>query len=45
VSDPGYPARIERVIRVDLLAWDLNCRRHFPKLIRPPAGAVEDKTR
>jgi predicted pyridoxine 5'-phosphate oxidase superfamily flavin-nucleotide-binding protein len=39
VSDAGYPAKIERVIRIDVLAWDLNCRQHFPKLVRE-RGAV-----
>jgi hypothetical protein len=34
VRDPGYPAKIERVIRIDVTAWDLNCRQHFPKLVR-----------
>lgn len=34
VSDPNYPARVERVIRIDVLAWDLNCRQHFPNLVR-----------
>jgi predicted pyridoxine 5'-phosphate oxidase superfamily flavin-nucleotide-binding protein len=34
VSDPHYPARVERVISIDVLAWDLNCRQHFPKLVR-----------
>jgi uncharacterized protein len=34
VSDPNYPAKVERVIRIDVLAWDLNCRQHFPKLVR-----------
>jgi hypothetical protein len=29
-----YPPIVERVIRVDVLAWDLNCRQHFPKLLR-----------
>jgi predicted pyridoxine 5'-phosphate oxidase superfamily flavin-nucleotide-binding protein len=33
VRDPQYPARIERVIRIDVAAWDLNCRQHFPKLL------------
>jgi predicted pyridoxine 5'-phosphate oxidase superfamily flavin-nucleotide-binding protein len=33
LSDPDYPARVERVIRIDVLAWDLNCRQHFPKLV------------
>jgi uncharacterized protein len=35
VSDPDYPAHVERVIRVTVEAWDLNCRQHFPKLVRP----------
>jgi hypothetical protein len=34
VRDADYPASVERVIRIDVLAWDLNCRRHFPKLVR-----------
>jgi uncharacterized protein len=34
VSNPAYPAKVERVIRIDVEAWDLNCRQHFPKLIR-----------
>jgi predicted pyridoxine 5'-phosphate oxidase superfamily flavin-nucleotide-binding protein len=34
VSDPHYPTKVERVIRIDVLAWDLNCRQHFPKLLR-----------
>jgi uncharacterized protein len=34
VRDADYPARVERVIRIDVLAWDLNCRQHFPKLVR-----------
>jgi predicted pyridoxine 5'-phosphate oxidase superfamily flavin-nucleotide-binding protein len=34
VKDSNYPAKVERVIRVDVIAWDLNCRQHFPKLIR-----------
>jgi predicted pyridoxine 5'-phosphate oxidase superfamily flavin-nucleotide-binding protein len=33
VTDPGYPAKVERVIRIDILAWDLNCRQHFPRLL------------
>lgn len=32
VSDPKYPAVIERIIRIDIEAWDLNCRQHLPKL-------------
>lgn len=33
VRDPDYPAKIERVIRIHIRAWDLNCRQHFPKLV------------
>jgi hypothetical protein len=33
VRYPAYPAEIERVIRIDVKAWDLNCRRHLPKLV------------
>jgi predicted pyridoxine 5'-phosphate oxidase superfamily flavin-nucleotide-binding protein len=38
-KDTNYPAKIERVIRVDVMAWDINCRQHFPKLIRPTKAA------
>ncbi|HEY2530997.1 MAG TPA: pyridoxamine 5'-phosphate oxidase family protein [Xanthobacteraceae bacterium] len=34
VSDADYSARVERVIRIEVLACDLNCRRHFPQLVR-----------
>jgi uncharacterized protein len=34
VCDPAYPAKVERIIRIDIEAWDLNCRQHFPKLVR-----------
>ncbi len=34
VSDPDYPAEVERAIRIHVLAFDLNCRQHFPKLVR-----------
>jgi uncharacterized protein len=34
VSDPDYPAHVERAIRIEVVAWDLNCRQHFPKLVR-----------
>jgi uncharacterized protein len=34
VRDRDYPARPERVIRIRIEAWDLNCRQHFPKLVR-----------
>ena len=38
-KDTNYPAKIERVIRVDVMAWDINCGQHFPKLIRPTKAA------
>lgn len=34
VRDAGYKATPERVILVHVLAWDLNCRQHFPNLVR-----------
>lgn len=34
VIDRDYRARVERVIRFELEAWDLNCRQHFPPLVR-----------
>ena len=34
VSDRGYRAKVERVIEIEVLAFDLNCRQHFPKLVR-----------
>jgi predicted pyridoxine 5'-phosphate oxidase superfamily flavin-nucleotide-binding protein len=34
VRDPDYPAKVERIIRVDILAFDLNCRQHFPDWVR-----------
>jgi predicted pyridoxine 5'-phosphate oxidase superfamily flavin-nucleotide-binding protein len=34
VKDSNYPAKVERAILVDVIAWDLNCRQHFPKLVR-----------
>lgn len=39
VLDRDYRARVERVIRFDIEAWDLNCRQHFPKLVRAGATA------
>lgn len=42
VSDPAYPAKVERVIRIDVKGWDLNCRQHFPRLVRQ-ASAVGDQ--
>jgi uncharacterized protein len=43
VSDPSYPAQVERVIRIEVLAWDLNCRQHFPKLVRAQSAAGQPK--
>jgi predicted pyridoxine 5'-phosphate oxidase superfamily flavin-nucleotide-binding protein len=37
VADPDYPAKAERVIHIQVMAWDLNCRQHFPRLVRAPA--------
>jgi hypothetical protein len=34
ITDSDYPAKVERIVRIDVQAWDLNCRQHFPKLIR-----------
>jgi uncharacterized protein len=39
VRDADYPAKVERVVRIDVMAFDLNCRRHFPRLVRAPAAA------
>jgi uncharacterized protein len=33
VLDPNYPARVERVIRMHVEAWDTNCNSHIPKLV------------
>ncbi len=33
VSDPNYNARVERVIRIDVEAWDTNCSSHIPHLV------------
>jgi len=40
VRDADYPARIERVIRMRVEAWDTNCNSHIPKLVpeAPPHG-------
>jgi predicted pyridoxine 5'-phosphate oxidase superfamily flavin-nucleotide-binding protein len=40
LKDPNYPAKVERVIRIEVMAWDLNCRQHFPKLVRARATSV-----
>lgn len=42
VTDADYPAQVDRVIRIDVEAWDLNCRQHFPKLVRAPAKAAAE---
>jgi len=42
VSDMDYPAEVERVIRIAVEAWDLNCRQHFPKLVRAPSAAANN---
>lgn len=34
IFDRDYRARPERVIRLHILAWDLNCDQHFPNLVR-----------
>ncbi|MEZ0211307.1 MAG: pyridoxamine 5'-phosphate oxidase family protein, partial [Methylophilus sp.] len=34
VSSPDYPARVERVIVFTIKAWDANCPKHIPKLLK-----------
>lgn len=34
VSSPDYPARAERVIVFTVKAWDANCHKHIPKLLK-----------
>ncbi|MGP1717371.1 MAG: pyridoxamine 5'-phosphate oxidase family protein [Methylophilus sp.] len=34
LSSPEYPARIERVIIFTITAWDANCPKHIPKLLK-----------
>lgn len=34
IIDVGYAAKVEPLIRVDVKAWDLNCNRNFPRLVR-----------
>ena len=36
MRDPDYPARVERVIRMRVEAWDTNCNSHIPRLCRRP---------
>jgi predicted pyridoxine 5'-phosphate oxidase superfamily flavin-nucleotide-binding protein len=38
VHDPDYPARAERVIRMQVEAWDTNCNSHIPRLVPETAG-------
>jgi predicted pyridoxine 5'-phosphate oxidase superfamily flavin-nucleotide-binding protein len=33
VRDPDYPAKVERVIRMRVEAWDTNCNSHIPRLL------------
>ncbi len=33
VRDPAYPARVERVLLIDIEAWDTNCSSHIPRLV------------
>ncbi len=35
VRDADYPARVERVIRLHVEAWDTNCDSHIPLLVPP----------
>jgi uncharacterized protein len=39
VRDPDYPAKVERVIRMRVEAWDTNCNSHIPRL---PPGTDAD---
>jgi uncharacterized protein len=31
LTEPGYKARVERAILIDIDAWDINCRQHIPQ--------------
>lgn len=31
LSDPSYPAKVDRAIVIDIDAWDGNCRQHIPQ--------------
>jgi predicted pyridoxine 5'-phosphate oxidase superfamily flavin-nucleotide-binding protein len=33
VQDPNYSARVERIIRMRVEAWDTNCNSHIPHLL------------
>jgi uncharacterized protein len=39
VRDADYRAEVERVIVIDVLGFDLNCRQHFPRLVRATASS------
>ncbi len=47
VSSPEYPAKAERVIVFTIKAWDANCHKHIPKLLKVedvmPAIQARDK--
>ena len=47
VSSPEYPAKAERVIVFTIKAWDANCHKHIPKLVKVedvmPAIQARDK--
>lgn len=43
VSDADYAAQVERIIRIEIEAWDLNRRQHFPKLVHARPAAHDDK--
>jgi len=34
VSSPDYAARVERVIVFTINAWDANCPKHIPRLVK-----------
>lgn len=38
LADPGYPARVERGVLIEVAAFDWNCPQHIPALL--PAGDV-----
>jgi predicted pyridoxine 5'-phosphate oxidase superfamily flavin-nucleotide-binding protein len=41
VCDPDYKARVERVIRMRVEAWDTNCSSHIPHLVPWEAACGE----
>jgi predicted pyridoxine 5'-phosphate oxidase superfamily flavin-nucleotide-binding protein len=44
VRDADYAAKVERVIRIQVMAWDLNCRQHFPRLARERTSTAPAET-